>query len=1383
MKKTNWFGAPKRILSALVALAFFGAVLLIPRVARVNADIGDTYAIGKNDSAYLGGVGSDAYEIKIKNSSMPFYGPPLTVTDDGDKKIIEAAYCISRITDIGEWSPSYIQVSPGDFFANVPGNGNGAIQQNESELRWIAAHGFVGTIGGSYGDLAAPGVLLANIADFVVARYFEPDEGSAVKFENLTAGEAIKATQSALWYYSDPGTDLDPNVYSGESSTDSDKRVLAFYNALVELADRLASDWDENNQRVSLDFDFESAEAKIIEEDDKTIKAYGPIKAKITTNDATLNNATVSLSAYVETTKWGEDKVAFAYDEQGERRITDGIIEDFTADRQFYLVFTQNPAGINGVDEELRIEITGEISAQLTLTSRPEPVIFAKKNAEGNADWSSQAVIASVPASKTIRKDASLKHDITIPRVSALIQKKAETPNGIYGPGAGYKFQIWEYSGNAENPRGDRLQNPDDSNNVFTTDANGQIVLKELKNGLKPGEYWIEEVENENTGIYRPIKTKFTVTGHSYSASAPVKNYFEFTNSLIEIKFVKTVDGAPGPVGAGFEFGIWKYKEEGDHKGEPITEFTTDAQGEFRLYGDILPPGRYWVEELSNEKTFAFSALVKDDFTVEVSEDKEIELNNKAAEVKFKKTLDPKSTDTPEGFEFDIYRCNSEGDGPEGDAIGRIVTDSNGEASLFGLPEGKYWIEEASNAKSEKYRLIKEAFAVDFAEFKNGVFDIELYNGLTEVEITKTVDRGNDAEGFEFDIYESDGNGPSGEPVAYIKTDARGKALINLPKGKYWIKERLTDKSKEYFLIDEEFEVKNDGENHIDPIANYLRNVLIEKDKLDSNGNAMQPKDVTGITFRIFSIELKDDYKNQTKTWQQIIEEGAYYAKEFSLGIDGTYMIEGIPEGDYWIIELPHEKNAGYYLIDEKFAVSPGDEKIPGAKQGGASKINVNYYIFKPLKNFPVPKINVTVEKSLRDAGDAPLNIPDSAVYEVTLTPAETDANRPVYTFTLNKANHWSQTITDALAGEYIILETKGGEGYDISYSPVIDGTSDRVSMTQGENAFKFIVKNKERPITPPNSVTVGKSFDPISETPDEDVEFTIVLKQENVVKYTLIVNRANGWVSKISNVTPGTYTVEETNIPAGYEMVSLSHSTVTVDSNSTIMITAINKKSTTTTEPTPPAEPTTTTEPTTPAEPTTTTEPTTPVQPTTPAQPTSPETTEKHTTESSAQPTRWPTQPTTPAQPTSPETKETPATESPTQPIIDAPTTEEQEDFEELPELTVPLGNISLTDDDETTAADEYEEIIEDKPPLVDITFTDEATTPKIEEEYELMEQTLPLMGLTFPEENEAEEEAPRDNPDTGDGGIFMVLALTALFALGFGMLILANRIRRKNK
>jgi hypothetical protein len=289
--------------------------------------------------------------------------------------------------------------------------------------------------------------------------------------------------------------------------------------------------------------------------------------------------------------------------------------------------------------------------------------------------------------------------------------------------------------------------------------------------------------------------------------------------------------------------------------------------------------------------------------------------------------------------------------------------------------------------------------------------------------------------------------------------------------------------------------------------------------------------------------------------------------------------------------------------------------------------------------------------------------------------------------------------------------------------------------VTKQGSAFKFIVQNKERPKSPPNSVTVGKAFSPPGDAPDDDtVEFTIVLKQNNTVKYTLKVNKTNGWSAKISNVVPGIYDVEEINIPDGYEMVSLSHSSVTIDSTSTITITAINrKKIPPTTQPTTPAP---ATEPTSKSANETTTEPK--IQSTTKSD------TNSKTTEAATQPVNTTAEPIT-------ETKEALTTESPTQPLIDTPTSDEEE-FEEVTEK-IPL--IGLTPDDETTKNggipedDEYEEIPENTPPLVNITFP----------------------------ERDGDEEKSKPNPDTGDGGMAAILALMALTAFGAA----AKKIRRR--
>jgi len=615
---------------------------------------------------------------------------------------------------------------------------------------------------------------------------------------------------------------------------------------------------------------------------------------------------------------------------------------------------------------------------------------------------------------------------------TALIQKKIDENDTREVSAAGFMFDIYYYDNGI---KGDKL-----TGSPFTTDNNGQILLKETSaENLTAGRYWIEETEQTDpdldgyTNPYKLIKAEFTVTAKSYNTEfIPAVNYFEFENKLIDI----------------------------------IIE----------------------------------------------------------------KKLDERSGDTPDGFEFDIYEINETGNGPDLDKwVTHAVTDEDGIISLNGevLPKGTYWIVEILTRKSAKYYLINRKLEITNTESEQHFI---LLNELIELKPVKEVERGDDKSGFEFDIYiinETDDGPDLDKPVAYVVTDDDGVAKVNeenpldetpgnqtddlngkiLPKGRYWVKERLTEKSKKYYLVDEEIEVVDAPENikHKDgesdkiqyfPMKNELRKVVIDKTMSDDPDRT---KDISGIKFRIYPLKFKDYYKNGVITWEEIINgqndnpDDTYFAEEFEIDANGNYTLEGVPEGHYQIEELPHEKNKGYYLIDEEITICESGFYLDGSEivefeTGGDYKDSVTEneqdgrrYIIKPLANELIPENKkAIITKILQNSNGRVITPPNSAVYEVTLTPYGLPDNRKTYIFQLNFDNGWKTEINVA-EGEYIISETSGGENYTITYSPVVSGTNNRVNITGG-SSFSITVTNREKTeidTTPPVTTTTNPTTQP----------------------------------------------------------------------------------------------------------------------------------------------------------------------------------------------------------------------------------------------------------------------------------------------------------------
>jgi hypothetical protein len=188
----------------------------------------------------------------------------------------------------------------------------------------------------------------------------------------------------------------------------------------------------------------------------------------------------------------------------------------------------------------------------------------------------------------------------------------------------------------------------------------------------------------------------------------------------------------------------------------------------------------------------------------------------------------------------------------------------------------------------------------------------------------------------------------------------------------------------------------------------------------------------------------------------------------------------------------------------------------------------------------------------------------DDENFTVKLTSRTSGGN--IFTFELNKANGWEQTLNNIPNGTYDVTETGGNDGYTVSYSPQaveVNGNSDETvpvtvtnSKTTGDNgggngSVKIIKVVKVN----------GKTV-----TPSDNENFTVKLtpRASGGNSFIFILNKANGWNQTLDNIPNGTYDVTETGGNSGYT-VSYSPKTIEVDGNSgtVVAVTVTNSRTT----------------------------------------------------------------------------------------------------------------------------------------------------------------------------------------------------------------------------
>jgi len=161
-----------------------------------------------------------------------------------------------------------------------------------------------------------------------------------------------------------------------------------------------------------------------------------------------------------------------------------------------------------------------------------------------------------------------------------------------------------------------------------------------------------------------------------------------------------------------------------------------------------------------------------------------------------------------------------------------------------------------------------------------------------------------------------------------------------------------------------------------------------------------------------------------------------------------------------------------------------------------------------------------------------------------------------------------TKNITNIPLGtEYVITETHIPDVPDGKFTFESISDNGRGTITR-ENVLLVTAKNKYT--ADRGKIKIDKEFSSSSDVPTDDaIEFTVVLKYANEIKYIYKLNKANNWTVTDTNVVVATYTVDETNIPGTYEKVSINPGTITVTrTGSYATVTVTNKKKPPTTIP-----------------------------------------------------------------------------------------------------------------------------------------------------------------------------------------------------------------------
>ena len=307
----------------------------------------------------------------------------------------------------------------------------------------------------------------------------------------------------------------------------------------------------------------------------------------------------------------------------------------------------------------------------------------------------------------------------------------------------------------------------------FTTDANGEILIP----NLKPGSYLVTEAKAPDGYALSAGCAKTVVIG----TDGKVQN-LNFTNyKKLGVQIIKIDSETRQPL-QGAEFQIWNTGASsstsvaaGTPAGVLVGTYTTDINGVINV---VLDAGTYEILETKAPKGYQTDKH-KQDIVVKDGEQTSVTFTNTKlpdGTILIHKT-DAKTGDAIEGGSFEIRKEN-------GELIATEETDKQGEITVSGLEKGTYYVKE-TKAK-EGYKADNKSHKVVLG--KSGYVKLEVENTPLAGLRLKKIDSitGEGIYGVEFALYDK-----NGKIVGNYFTDNKGVIDFEdeLPEGRYTIKE------------------------------------------------------------------------------------------------------------------------------------------------------------------------------------------------------------------------------------------------------------------------------------------------------------------------------------------------------------------------------------------------------------------------------------------------------------------------------------------------------------------------------------------------------------------------------------------------------------------
>lgn len=530
-----------------------------------------------------------------------------------------------------------------------------------------------------------------------------------------------------------------------------------------------------------------------------------------------------------------------------------------------------------------------------------------------------------------------------------------------------------------------------------------------------------------------------------------------------------------------------------------------------------------------------------------------------------------------EGAEYTVY-------GADGQEVGKITTDKDGNGSLENLVLGTYTVKETK--APEAYDLDWNTYTVELT-YKDQNTAIILGNvdskenvKTGKIEIKKTDTEGNPLKSGEFgiyanaDMYIGDTLYKKGQLVVSIKTDDSGVARSgDLPYGSYYVKEisaptQEGGNSHNFVLSDDTQYVKINGKNKTDTVTFVDKKVTASKTTItgtdEIKGAVMTVTDNDGKVIDTWTSDGNPhSIKGLHEGWEYTLTETTApkgYVKaesiKFTVSIDkkdqtlvmkdkqftaskkdvsGKNYVEGAK------LEVRDDQNR----VVDSWTTTKEDHYVSGLEEGKTYRL---VEVEAPKGYVKASDIYFTVSKDKKNETVVMKDAKDAQV-KVTKTDALTGDAVKGAEFTVfdkdgNIVDKWTTDGTaHAVSGldagcEYILKETKTPEGYMTA--------PDRTLVVSGEQNMD--VEIKEHPVL--TDIEVQKVDAQTKKViRSKDFEFTMYSDAECKNAITTVSADKNAGTATFKDLRYGTYYIKETKAPTGY-LLSKEVKKVVIDDN-----------------------------------------------------------------------------------------------------------------------------------------------------------------------------------------------------------------------------------------